>query len=185
MALTQSVERHLVRSSLLSFTPNHTVNTLSQPHLRLPEAVSYCMTLPVYYSLFPRDETRNSHPRWPGNWQLNANWNQKTVVLSLFWFQNLKRDIDWWFWTSFEVDAPGKDTDGKVTEVTEDDCVREHWATGADTETETSGAHSNTGDDDDDCLYSSWEMQEEYRRFMMLFLLLRLVALLEALYVQM
>jgi len=40
-----------------------------------------------------------------------------------------------------EVDALEKVADRKVNEVTENDYVREHQAGGADTETETTGAH--------------------------------------------
>ena len=44
------------------------------------------------------------------------------------------------------MDAPSKIADGKVSAVTEDDFVREHQATGTDTETETKGAHSKAGE---------------------------------------
>ena len=65
-----------------------------------------------------------------------------------------------------EVDAAEKVADGKVNAVTENNCVREHRATGADTETETTGAHSKAGEmntdaetfrNDDHCFYyHSW-----------------------------
>jgi len=45
-----------------------------------------------------------------------------------------------------EVDAPEKVAAGKVNAVTENDYMREHRATGADAETETTGAHSKTGE---------------------------------------
>jgi len=44
-----------------------------------------------------------------------------------------------------EVDAAEKVADGKVCALTEDDHARVHQATGADTETETTGAHSKAG----------------------------------------
>jgi len=45
-----------------------------------------------------------------------------------------------------EVDASEKVADGKVSAVTEDNYVREHRATGADTETKTTRAHSKAGE---------------------------------------
>jgi len=45
-----------------------------------------------------------------------------------------------------EVDAPEKVADGKVSEVTENDYVKEHRATEADTEIETTGAHRKAGE---------------------------------------
>ena len=44
------------------------------------------------------------------------------------------------------MDAPEKVAAGKVNAVTENDYMREHRATGADTETETTGAHNKTGE---------------------------------------
>jgi len=45
-----------------------------------------------------------------------------------------------------EVFAPEKVSDRKVNEVTENDYVREHQATTADTETETTGSHRKTNE---------------------------------------
>jgi len=49
-----------------------------------------------------------------------------------------------------KVDAPEKAADEKVNAVTENDYVRKHRATGVDTETETTGAHSKAGGMDTD-----------------------------------
>jgi len=45
-----------------------------------------------------------------------------------------------------EVDVPAKVAGRKVNAETQNDYVREHQATGADTETATTGAHSNVGE---------------------------------------
>jgi len=45
-----------------------------------------------------------------------------------------------------EVDVPEKVAGGKVNAEKQNDYVREHRATGADTETATTGAHSNVGE---------------------------------------